>query len=188
MMNRYIVNPGRKETPAGGDAIFPYLDIEHRYLAEILTILRKHRIRNKVELGVYGPRDSRNSDLQVDRIRFLDSDACTISELLKPAPEHRPATRLSTLHYAACIGDPELLKTALSDGADVNSVDEYRGYTATHWLIEKHASGGARLKALGVLADNGADLHVVALDGLTPLALGLEIGADELLLEQLRDS
>ncbi len=65
---------------------------------------------------------------------------------------------MTELHAAAHAGDLDALKSALAAGLDPNARDEYRGYTALHWLMDMAATGGRRLEMLHLLCDAGANL------------------------------
>jgi hypothetical protein len=67
---------------------------------------------------------------------------------------------MTALHFAAYCGDLAGLEQQLRDGADPNLKDEYRGYTALHWLTDVAAAGGQRLEMLNLLVAHGARLDV----------------------------
>jgi ankyrin repeat protein len=95
---------------------------------------------------------------------------------------------MTALHYAAYCGDHSALTAALDAGMDPNARDDYRGYTAAHWLADMAAVGGPRVDMLQALVAHGADINVPAADGTTPLMLAREagsVGGDELAQEFL---
>ena len=50
------------------------------------------------------------------------------------------ARGMTTLHFAAYAGDLEAMEKALAAGLDPNARDDYRGYTALHWLADMSAA------------------------------------------------
>ncbi len=100
------------------------------------------------------------------------SDHITPS-LFSPAEGERGMT---ALHYAAYSGDLASLKSQLASGADPNQRDDYRGYTALHWLADMAAAGGQRLEMLALLIAHGARVDAPATNGTTALALAREAG------------
>jgi ankyrin repeat protein len=85
---------------------------------------------------------------------------------------------MNELHYAAYCGNHDELVRALDAGLDPNTKDEYRGYTAVHWLADMAATGGPRLQMLRLLAARGADLDLTAEGGQTALDLAHAAGND----------
>jgi ankyrin repeat protein len=83
---------------------------------------------------------------------------------------------MTELHYAAYCGDLPELERLLHAGANPNAKDQYRGYTALHWLTDMAATGGPRLQMLELLVASGADLHVIADSGASALSLSLAAG------------
>ncbi|MDR0779402.1 MAG: ankyrin repeat domain-containing protein [Pseudomonadales bacterium] len=83
---------------------------------------------------------------------------------------------MTALHYAAYCGDLEELSQQLKTGANPNLKDEYRGYTALHWLSDMAATGGPRLEMLRLLVVHGADVNAVSENGETALSLAFEAG------------
>jgi len=84
---------------------------------------------------------------------------------------------MTALHFAAYCGDLAGLEQQLRDGADPNLKDEYRGYTALHWLTDMAAAGGQRLEMLNLLVAHGARLDVPADNGATAISLAKEAGS-----------
>jgi ankyrin repeat protein len=92
---------------------------------------------------------------------------------------------MNELHYAAYCGNLEALGRQLDAGADPNIRDEYRGYTAVHWLADMAATGGPRVQMLNRLVEKGANLNLVSESGDTAVGLAREAGtAGSELLEQ----
>ena len=85
---------------------------------------------------------------------------------------------MTLLHYAAYCGDMDGMMACLDKGMDPNQRDEYRGYTALHWLLDMLGAGGPRLDMMNELISRGADIHSVADDGYssTPISLAREGG------------
>jgi hypothetical protein len=84
---------------------------------------------------------------------------------------------MTELHYAAYRGDMPGLVRCLDAGMDPNKKDDYRGYTALHWLADMAAVGGPRV-----------DIRITSSNGITALVLAREAGtaggdalADEIL-------
>ena len=104
--------------------------------------------------------------------------------LFRPAVGKRGMT---ALHYAAYRGDLPALEQQLREGADVNLKDEYRGYTALHWVADMAAVGDHRLEMLKLLVTYGARIEMPADNGATALSLANESGtaAGELLAAEL---
>lgn len=94
---------------------------------------------------------------------------------------------MNRLHYAAYCGDLDEMVQQLDAGIDPNLRDEYRGYTALHWLADMAATGGPRLQMLKLLAEKGADLNLVSDSGDTAVGLAREAGTvgSELLEQEL---
>jgi len=93
---------------------------------------------------------------------------------------------MTALHYAAYCGDHSALTAALDAGMDPNTKDDYRGYTAAHWLADMAAVGGPRIDMLKALVAHGADINSPSADGIAPLMLAREAGSaggDELAQE-----
>ncbi len=78
---------------------------------------------------------------------------------------------INGLHYAAYCGNLDALRIYLDAGFDPNTKDQYRGYTALHWLADMAAVGGPCLEMLRLLVSNGADIHLHADNGETVLSL-----------------
>jgi ankyrin repeat protein len=78
---------------------------------------------------------------------------------------------MTELHFAAYSGDLEGLVSALGAGLDPNAPDDYRGYTALHWLADMAATGGPRLAMLELLVAHGADLDRLSATGQTAVSL-----------------
>jgi len=81
------------------------------------------------------------------------------------------ARGMTTLHFAAYSGDLEAMEQALAAGLDPNARDDYRGYTALHWLADMSATGGPRLEMLDLLLTHGADIALVSATGETAVSL-----------------
>ena len=81
------------------------------------------------------------------------------------------ARGMTELHFAAYSGDLEGLERALAAGLDPETPDDYRGYTALHWLADMAATGGPRLQMLELLVAHGADLDRVSATGDTAVSL-----------------
>jgi ankyrin repeat protein len=94
---------------------------------------------------------------------------------------------MTALHYAAYCGDLNELRRQLDAGVDPNQKDDYRGYTAVHWLADMAATGGPRVQMLRLLMERGADTALVADNGATVMRLAGEAGSvtGEQLLEEL---
>lgn len=84
---------------------------------------------------------------------------------------------MNELHYAAYCGDLAELLRSLASGVDVNATDNYRGYTATHWLADMAATGGPRVEMLDELVKHGADINIQTPDGTTALMLARAAGS-----------
>lgn len=112
-----------------------------------------------------------------------------VSEEPKPRLFHPGIGRrgMTELHFAAYCGDLDDLAHYLEAGMDPNVRDQYRGYTATHWLADMAAVGGPRVEMLRALVAHGADLNLVSSSGVTALELAREAGslAGEELVEEL---
>lgn len=83
---------------------------------------------------------------------------------------------MNELHYAAYCGDQGELERHLAAGANPNTKDQYRGYTAVHWLADMAATGGPRIQMLQVLVAHGADIHLRSDNGETALSLANAAG------------
>lgn len=84
---------------------------------------------------------------------------------------------MTELHYAAYCGDRESLSRCLESGMDPNQRDEYRGYTALHWLSDMAAAGGDPRDLMAIeLIQHGADISIVSNDGYTAIQLANEAG------------
>lgn len=94
--------------------------------------------------------------------------------LFSPSPG---ALGMTELHFAAHGGDAKELSRCLAAGMDPNQKDEYRGYTALHWLADMAATGGPRLKMLKTLAKAGANLDSRDSAGDTALMLACRSGS-----------
>lgn len=95
---------------------------------------------------------------------------------------------INGLHYAAYCGNLDALRIYLDAGFDPNTKDQYRGYTALHWLADMAATGGSRVKMLRLLVAGGADIHMLSEHGETALSLALAATSktgDELVEELL---
>lgn len=84
---------------------------------------------------------------------------------------------MNELHYAAYCGDMIGLMHYLDAGLDPNVKDEYRGYTAMHWLADMAATGGPRVQMLRLLNARGADINARSNDGETVLTLARASGS-----------
>jgi len=95
---------------------------------------------------------------------------------------------MTALHFAAYCGDLDELKLQLALGADPNAKDQYRGYSALHWLTDMAATGGERLEMLRLLVSSGADVNLMSENGETPLSLARAAGSgnEEMVKELLR--
>lgn len=88
---------------------------------------------------------------------------------------------MTQLHFDAYCGNLRGLHWCLENGMDPNATDNYRGYTAAHWVVDMaNAGGDPRDEMLKVLADHGADLNIRTPDGTTPLMLARELGSAKL--------
>jgi ankyrin repeat protein len=95
-----------------------------------------------------------------------------VTELFSPASGKDGMT---DLHYAAYCGDAELLSHCLKNGMHPNQRDEYRGYTALHWLADMAAAaGGDRALMAEELLRYGADQELKCNDGQTARQIALE--------------
>lgn len=98
-------------------------------------------------------------------------------EFRSPAPgEHG----MTPLHHAAYLGDPEAVRNALPQTADVNERDA-SGFSALHWLCRMYG-GAERIEAARALLERGADLEARDLGAATPLRTACELGSDDLAL------
>ena len=95
--------------------------------------------------------------------------------LFSPAPGERG---MNELHYATYCGDLDRLAICLDAGMDPNAKDQYRGYTAVHWLADMAATSGSRLEMLRALAAHGADLNLKSATDQTALSLAREAGTE----------
>ena len=96
---------------------------------------------------------------------------------------------MTALHHSAQSGDLPALEKHLRAGADPNFKDQYRGYTALHWLTDMAATGGPRLEMLKILVAHGAHVGAISNDGETPLSLAKEAGnatGEQLVAELIR--
>jgi ankyrin repeat protein len=84
---------------------------------------------------------------------------------------------INALHWSAYCGDQNELERQLSAGAEPNLKDQYRGYTAVHWLADMAAAGGPRVQMLRALVARGADVNMIADSGATALSLAAESGS-----------
>jgi ankyrin repeat protein len=106
--------------------------------------------------------------------------------LFSPGVGNRGMTQL---HYDAYCGNLEGLVWCLENGFDVNATDDYRAYTATHWLADMAAVEGPRVEMLRALVAHGADLNLISANGQTALMLARDAasdGGDELAAELLK--
>jgi len=85
---------------------------------------------------------------------------------------------MTQLHYDAYCGNLEGLQWCLAEDFDVNAKDEYRGYTALHWLADLAATGGPRVEMLHALVDHKADINAVSFNHETPLTLAEASGSE----------
>ncbi len=85
---------------------------------------------------------------------------------------------MTQLHYDAYCGNLPGLVRCLENGMDVNATDNYRGYTAAHWLADMAAVRGPRVEMLRALVRHGADINMRTSDGITPLMLARAAGSD----------
>jgi ankyrin repeat protein len=95
--------------------------------------------------------------------------------LFSPGVGNRGMTQL---HYDAYCGNLPGLLWCLEHGMDVNATENYRGYTATHWLADMAAADGPRVEMLKALVGHGADVNLRTPDGITPLMLARAAGSD----------
>jgi ankyrin repeat protein len=104
--------------------------------------------------------------------------------LFRPAVGSRGMTEL---HYAAYRGDQNEIVRQLEAGVDPNIKDQYRGYTAMHWLADMAATGGPRVQMLRLLVEHGADIDALADNGATALSLAANAGSvtGEQLVEEI---
>ncbi len=96
---------------------------------------------------------------------------------------------MTQLHYDAYCGNLEGLVWCLENGFKVNTTDNYRGYTPTHWLADMAAVDGPRVEMLRALVAHGADLNLKSANGQTALMLARDSGSnggDELAAELLK--
>ena len=96
---------------------------------------------------------------------------------------------MTELHYAAYCGDFEALNRCLDAGMDPNVTDQYRGYTALHWLADMAATHGPRLEMLRALVSRGANINCKSATDATALSLARDAGSvcgEELAAELLR--
>lgn len=96
--------------------------------------------------------------------------------LFRPGVGNRGMT---ALHFAAYCGDLAELVRCLLAGADVHATDNYRGYTAAHWLADMAATDGPRVEMLRRLVQHGADVNTQTADGTTALSLARAAGSSE---------
>ena len=94
---------------------------------------------------------------------------------------------MTELHFAAYCGDMNELRRQLEEGANPNVRDEYRGYSAVHWLADMSATGGPRVQMLRLLAAHGADLGLKSGTGETAVSLARAAGTagSEQLVDEL---
>jgi ankyrin repeat protein len=93
---------------------------------------------------------------------------------------------MNELHYAAYCGCVDDLQQCLNAGFDPNAKDEYRGYTALHWLADMAATGGPRVEILKLLVSKGADINRVSDTDETAMSLAAAAASgcgDDLVLE-----
>jgi ankyrin repeat protein len=84
---------------------------------------------------------------------------------------------MNALHFAAYCGDISELIIQLDAGVQPNAKDQYRGYTAVHWLVEMAATGGPRVEMLRLLVAKGADINLLSGNGMTAVKLAREAGS-----------
>jgi ankyrin repeat protein len=84
---------------------------------------------------------------------------------------------MNELHYAAYSGDQNELTSWLEKGLKPNIKDNYRGYSALHWLADMAATGGPRSQMLRLLVAHGADVNLVADNGETAISLANASGS-----------
>lgn len=84
---------------------------------------------------------------------------------------------MTELHYAAYCGDMNEVAKQLDAGANPNATDNYRNYTALHWLADMAATGGQRVQMLRRLVQDGANIHLVSSTGQTALSLAQAAGS-----------
>ena len=85
---------------------------------------------------------------------------------------------MTQLPYDAYCGNLEGLVWCLENGFEVDATDNYRGYTATHWLADMAAVDGPRVEMLRALAAHGANLNLKSGSGKTALMLARDAGSD----------
>jgi ankyrin repeat protein len=96
-------------------------------------------------------------------------------QLFSPGVGKRGMTQL---HYDAYCGNLAGLVCCLQNGMDPNATDDYRGYTAMHWLADMAAVDGPRVEMLRELVKHGADINALSADGASALTLARDAGSD----------
>jgi hypothetical protein len=77
------VNPGRAPTRLGGDGILPFVEVPHWFLADVVRVLRRHRVEHTVELRVSYMADYPDDpDCSTDRISFPTARPAQVQPLL----------------------------------------------------------------------------------------------------------
>jgi len=64
------VNPGRAPTRIGGDGILPFVDVPHWMAADLVRVLRSHRVEYRVRPAYIRRADSDDPDDHTDRFIF----------------------------------------------------------------------------------------------------------------------
>ena len=91
-----------------------------------------------------------------------------------------PALALSPIHAAVAANDPTAVRTALSDGADINESNEI-GQTP---IVE--AALADKLRAAAALMKKGADASTRSAEGLTPMEIAAQRGYGKIVRMLLR--
>lgn len=76
------VNPGRQPARIGGERIVPFLDVPHWFTADIVRMLRRHRVDFTIDLAFVRRTDSDDPDDQSDRLSFPRSPPDLIQALI----------------------------------------------------------------------------------------------------------
>lgn len=78
---------------------------------------------------------------------------------------HTDTDKNTPLHYAASIGQNNIIVLLLKNGADIDA-QNYQGYTPLHWAASKGHTASTQ-----ILIENGANIHLKTKRGRTPLFL-----------------
>ena len=76
------VNPGRAPTQIGGDGILPFVDVPHWFAANVVRVLRSHRIDFEIRAAYVRRVGSDDPDDHLDRFVFQSADPVTVQSLL----------------------------------------------------------------------------------------------------------